>query len=423
MRTDLSLTPGIMKTLPLVALAFLAACSSESATTEITSRDSAGVTIIEHPAGAIAAAPEWTLGPATATIAHGATDEDLFTRITDATRLSDGRIVMINGEDNGAQPLLYSANGTFEHPLGRPGAGPGEFRSAVILNCRAADTLCFFDFNTRRVTRVTPTGAVAGTLDLSRYGQMALGFPRGMLADGRIVSVPFVFDTVSTGGTIFRSPNALVVLDPVAEKLDTVASAIPGGATYIGSMSFGERSMNFPMPAGYGEQTLVLTSGDQIVVATNETSDIVSYALPWNARRIVRFREPRTPVDAAAKQAFIDRTLQDMQRLTAQGAAAFREQMAERVRETKFVDSMPYYGNGKFATDGSLWLMRMNSAVDTTRNHLVLGPDGRIAARVTLPRDANLLWASGTEVLIGLRDADEVPRIELRAIVKPGATP
>src|SRR6478736_3764465 len=245
----------------LLALALLAGCSGEAGPTAVTTRDSAGVTIIEHPAAAVAAAPVWTLGPAKVTIDHGATDEELFARVTEAARLSDGRIVVINAEDEGAQPLLYRADGTFERPLGRQGSGPGEFRTASLLDCRAGDTLCLFDFNTRRITRMLPTGDVATIIDLSRVGQMALGFPRGVLPDGRLVSLPFMFDTVSSGGAVFRTPNVIVTVDPAVGDPDTVATGIPGAATYLGTVTFGDRSMTFPMPAGSGAPTMVSVAG------------------------------------------------------------------------------------------------------------------------------------------------------------------
>jgi hypothetical protein len=412
-------TPRIMKNLPLTSLLLLAACSAADTSTSVTTRDSAGVQIIEHPAAAVAATPAWTLGPASVTIDHGATDEALFTRVSDAVRLSDGRIVVVNSEDDGAEPLLYRADGTFERPLGRQGSGPGEFRSASLLNCRAADTLCIFDFMARRITRMLPDGSVAATLDLSRVGQMALGFPRGILPDGRLVSLPFLFDTVSSGGEIFRSPNAIVVVDPAVGDPDTVATGIPGASTYLGAMSFGDRSMSFPMPAGYGAQTLVTVIGDQVVVADNESSDIVSYALPWAPRRIVRIARARTAVDAPAREAYIESNLRDIQRLMSPAMAAFRDQAIERAKKTKFTDSMPFYGNLRVGTDGALWLMEVRTAADSTRSFLVLGPDGHLAARATIPDAAQLLWVSATEALVMLRDADDVPRVELRGIQKP----
>lgn len=410
-----------MRTEPpfLLALTLVAACSTGEAATAVITRDSAGVTIIEHPASAVAAAPRWTLGPATVTIDHGATEEAIFTRISDAVRLSDGRLVVVNSEDNGAEPLLYAADGTFERPLGRQGSGPGEFRSASLLNCRAGDTLCLFDFMSRRITRMLPDGSVAATLDLSRVGQMALGFPRGILPDGRLVSIPFVFDTVSTGGGIFRSPNAIVVVDPAVGDPDTIAAGIPGASTFLGTMKFGDRSMAFPMPAGYGSQTLVTVIGDQVVVATNESSEIVSYALPWTPRRIVRIAQPRTPVDAAARDAYIEANVRDIQRMMSPAMAAFRDQAIERAKNTKFTDSMPFYANARVGTDGALWLMESRTAADSTRSFLVVGADGRLAARATIPDAAQLLWVSATEALVMRRDADDVPRVELRSIVRP----
>ena len=51
---------------------------------------------------------------------------------------------------------LYSASGSFERTLARPGAGPGELRMPHLFG-RHADSVVTFDLGLRRVTFSEPT--------------------------------------------------------------------------------------------------------------------------------------------------------------------------------------------------------------------------------------------------------------------------
>jgi hypothetical protein len=71
---------------------------------EVVERDSAGVRIVEIPAGASGAAPEWTLGADPAGTLGSEQGADLF-RVSGALRMADGGIVVVNG--GSAELVLY----------------------------------------------------------------------------------------------------------------------------------------------------------------------------------------------------------------------------------------------------------------------------------------------------------------------------
>jgi hypothetical protein len=60
---------------------------------------------------------------------------------------------------------------------------------------------------------------------------------------------------------------------------------------------------------------------------------------------------------------------------------------------------------------------------DSVPHYLVIGSDGKLMARVDLPRASSLLWAGADQILISISDADDVPRLELRPITKGSPTP
>jgi hypothetical protein len=409
---------------PAIALATLSAagCAKGTATPPVVERDSAGVAIIEHSAAALQNAPAWTTGAPTVTVAGAAGDQVAFARIVGGTRLSDGRILVVDVDNGATRPLLFAKDGTLERPLGRPGNGPGEFRFAWIAGI-PGDTIVFYDMTAVRVTTMLPDGTLLGTRPAGTFGPMDVGVTVGRLADGRIIALPFALGDSGAGdGKVYRARNAVTAIDPARQSLDTLSLAVPSPERFMTHRTFGGQAVSFPAPAPYGSLSLVAPAGDRLIVATNETPEVVTYALPWQARRIVRFARTRLPVDAGARAAYIDYNLAEIERRSAR-LGAMKAILIQDTKEARFPDSMGYYSSLLLATDSSLWVAEMRSMADSTPTHLVLGSDGHLRARVSLPPDARLLWAGADEVLLVLRDQDDVERLELRPIIKPGTAP
>jgi len=402
-------------TTPLVALA---ACSSGTTTTEAVTRDSAGVTIIEHPAGAIAAATVWSVGAPQVTISHGPTDDLGFSWISDAARLADGGIVLVDGEGQSSSLLVYKEDGTFERSIGRAGSGPGEFRFASIL-ATAGDSISLYDGSQARHIRFLTSGALVATNDLGGIGGFGLGQPTGMLADGQLVSATTNFrDPNATEGSQYRRKLAMLIVDPVMSKVDTLSTAIPGEEVAPLSMTVRGQQRMTPSPVGYGDQSFFATSGTEVLVATNTTAALDRYAIPWKLTRSVRFAEARRPVDQAARDAL---TASMRARIEEMGVSAeMKANYEDAIRRYTIADSMAWYSGMRASTDGSAWLREQRVVTDSVPHYLVVGPDGHLAARVDLPSSARLLWVGGEQLLIAMHDEDDVERLELRPIIKSG---
>lgn len=402
----------------LPALLLAAACAKGSEAPLIVERDSAGVAIIEHSAAALRDAPAWSTGTPTMTIAGAVDDQVAFARIVGGTRLSDGRILVVDVDNGATRPLLFGRDGKLERPLGRPGNGPGEFRFAWIAGILPGDTIVFYDMSAVRVTRMLPNGDLVDTRPAGSFGPMDVGVTTGRLSDGRIIALPFALTDSGKGdGVVYRARNAVTAIDPVRQTLDTLSTTVPSPERFMTHRSFGGEVVSFPAPAPYGSLSLVAPAGEQLLVATNETPDVVTYALPWQARRIVRFTRSRRPVDAAAREAYVNYNLTEIERRSAR-LGAMKEMLIKDTKEALFPDSMGYYSSLLFASDSSLWVAEMRSSRDSTPTHLIIGPDGHLRARISLPPDARLLWAGRDEVLIIMRDQDDVERLELRPILK-----
>lgn len=402
-------------------LALLAACGKGPATTTVVTRDSAGVTIIEHSEAAVAASPLWRAGAPRVTIAHGATDDQTFSWIASAARLADGRIVVVDGQNDGSLVFIYAPDGKFERQIGRPGAGPGEFRAAKIL--LASDTLLLYDAQQARLTRMTTAGTTVGTIDLSRLGPMSIGDPAGSLSDGRLITTPIPFgDTATHEERHFRQVTPLLVVDPVAQRLDTLTMAIPGNEVFLFTMDIGGRSRTLPASIGYGRRSLLLPAGTALHVATNSSASVDTYTLPWTLRRSVRFAGSRRPVDDEARGAIRADAIANVEH-SGMPKGPEREKFIDMINRAEIADSMAWYQAGLAGADGLVWLREMRTLSDSVPHFLVIGAEGKLTARMDLPAGSRLLWASADQVLISLTDADDVPRVELRPITKGSPTP
>jgi hypothetical protein len=411
-----------LPTAGLFAFFLTAGCTSDPGAPPVVAHDSAGVTIVAHSAAALRDAARWSTGAPTVTIAGAVDDQVTFARIVGGTRLSDGRILVVDVDNGATRPLLFGTDGKLARPLGRPGNGPGEFRFAWIAGV-PGDTIVFYDMQAVRVTTMLPDGTLLGTRTAGSFGPMEVGVTTGRLTDGRIIALPFALgDTGAGDGKVYRARNAVTAIDPVRQRLDTLSREVPSPERFMTHRSFGGQAVSFPAPAPYGSLSLVAAAGDRLIVATNETPELVTYALPWQAQRIVRFERRRLPVNAAARAAYVDYNLAEIERRSAR-LGAMKEILIQDTKEARFPDSMGYYSSLLLATDSSLWVAEMRSLADSTPTHLVVGTDGHLRARISLPPDARLLWAGAEEVLIVMRDQDDVERLELRPIIKTGTIP
>lgn len=124
-------------------------------------------------------------------------------------RMSDGRWLVV-AMNNPAQIAVFAAKGTFLQPLGRAGAGPGEFRAIRFIAVTPGDTVRAFDAMLRRMTSYTPKLDMIRTIDFDVTRVSDLEF----LASGSVItgqSIPTIeraglpLHVLSAAGVITRS--------------------------------------------------------------------------------------------------------------------------------------------------------------------------------------------------------------------------
>lgn len=102
----------------------------------------------------------------------------LLDRVVGATRLSDGRIVVLDG--GSSELLFYDDDGTFLKRAGGAGDGPGELRGAFQLQRLPGDTLMVLSFRPG-LTWFSPEGAVvrSETFDIRGMASLPCRFAEG----------------------------------------------------------------------------------------------------------------------------------------------------------------------------------------------------------------------------------------------------
>ena len=164
--------------------------------------DSAGVFIAEN-SGLPAPEDIWSVDPTPLVSIGGvsAPPPALFEVVTQAVRLGDGRIVVL--ENQTSELRFFDENGDHLKTAGGHGEGPGEFEYASSFVRLAGDTL-LIDAGDRFIL-FGPAGEYLGErrIDTVRYfsGRRLACGPSSLLADGSFVfcEIPSLPDTRDSG--------------------------------------------------------------------------------------------------------------------------------------------------------------------------------------------------------------------------------
>jgi hypothetical protein len=381
-----------------------------------TTRDSAGIAIVENTGSVWAAGTAWQLS-AEPTVAIGVVEGEaayeLF-RVVGAVQLGDGRIVVGVG---GAHELrFFDADGQHVASVGREGSGPGEFTGMGLLQRLPGDSLLVYDFMQRRVSIVAPDAQHVRDRNLLTGGQPVLPLVVGYLGDdaylARISSRPFGPPTDLPLGELRDSIILLRIADDGA-TWDTVLT-VPGQILHVQNVEFGGRSVRIPMPAHFGPTTAISLSGGGIVVGHATAYEIKEFGRDGGLRRILRKQQARLPVTPAD----VDSALA---RLRAQiGDANLPSGFVDAQMNRPVADSMPaYVSNFTYDLDGNLWIEEFRRPGDDVPQWSVFNPAGHLLGVVTGPPGLRLTDVGRDYVLGIIEDELEVERVVRYALIKP----
>ena len=176
-----------------VVAVLLGACSGvDEGPTSFVLTDSAGVLVVTssnlEPVGG-----DWTVG-LRPTVMVGSDEasaaEYQLHQVRGATRLSDGRLAILDG--GSSELRVYTPAGEFAAAHAGLGEGPGELQVPMTLTRMAGDTLVVWDPGTSRLSWFEPTAGFVRTrvVDRAKIAGVDPGFSNGLagvLTDGRLL--------------------------------------------------------------------------------------------------------------------------------------------------------------------------------------------------------------------------------------------
>lgn len=404
----------------LVASLLAAACSPPETETDVrsyTTRDSANVRIVENFSPGWTAGEKWTVAHEPRVAIGGSVEGEAAYQLfqaSDATRLADGRIAIVNGGTK--EVRVFDTAGIHVETVGGEGEGPGEFRLPFKIARSALDTILVFDgaypgsvsqFNqTEYVDRTTLNRAA---LQEAFPGWFAEG--GDLLPDGTLLLGLHNQETAGPAPEgAFRVENGWVRLTADGSRIDTVGF-FPGWE-HFGYQVDGQTTSN-PLP--FGANTYVVAGGDpvRVFVADSRVYEIRALADDGSVQTLIRrefLPQPVTEEDIRRTEdqyrSFLDRVPE-----------AQRGRFLDYLDVVEYPDTKPVLGIVEVDAEGNLWVGDTDRAGDG-QSMSVFDPTGVWLGHVILPPSLRIFEIGPDYVLGATRDELGIERVELYDLVR-----
>jgi hypothetical protein len=416
----------------------LAGCGGEGGGADfrdVVVRDSAGVTIVESPAGSEAAAPVWVVDP-NPIVRIGTIMGELpyqFGRIDGVTQLSDGRIVVLDGQ---ARELRYfTPDGDYLYTVGRSGDGPGEIfpTGTVRIFPLPDDTLAVL--NQQRITLFDSNGQFIETITSVYPSALGLLDHRGIIV---YQSIGTVADPGYPDGlTVQKNHYVRIGLgDPVTSDSLTLKysrqSWSSGGSTTVTEFSPDGQSFTFTSagPSAYVPFTHPPISYVRVggfAINDWQSRDIEVFDGTGKRTRILRVAGGLEPLTDERFRAMIDRVLGEME-------PEARTAMEPRYAAMPAPATIPAYAPAMVSGmnrmlmggNGELWIGRFDPDTGfstapggTPAVWTAFDPEGRVAGTIHMPEGFTPFELTPEGVLGVYRDEYDVEYVQHVRVERP----
>ena len=370
-------------------------------------RDSVGITIVEYAMPAAGARLAWEIG-AVPTVSIGTLEGEeayqLF-RVTDALRLEDGRILVVNRGSN--ELKVFDARGTHLASWGGEGEGPGEFTGISEVADWPGDSIMAFDFSQRRITVFDSNGVLGRTLLLESTEEITAPQFRAILPSGRLVV---------RAGAIFTAgevPMGLTRADYMYASLSAEADdpvllgAYPGTEAFV-MVSPTSMSVN---THPFGRTTLVTTWGDRLIMSATDSYELRVVDSQGALTNIIRRdQDGASPTQADLDAYYVERF--------ADSPLEQRTQQMAGVTDMPLVGTYPAFSKVMADPPGNLWVQEYQRPKDERVIWTVFGPDGRILGLVETPEKLNVFQIGEDYILGSTSDELEVEYVQMWPIAR-----
>jgi len=344
-----------------------------------TSRDSAGVTIVENtfPSGGLL--DRWEVGPEPilniGTL--GGDPHFEFIRVDEGVRLSDGSLLVVDGRAMNVR--VFDAEGEFVRWIGGLGQGPGEFQRVALLGVQPGDTVHFSDVGQGRVSRFTSEGEFLRTFRIQSEVRV-FGLPAGVFRDGTILAktVPHEDPGEEFDNVLQRLPIDYLGVDEEGRTVVEFGS-LPGPEVAVGrELRGGGGSFNYSRGIPFGKVPATAVSWDRFFMGSADNYEILTLDRDGQLTHIIRLDHVQRPVTGEVRARLVEAHVSTLADPTE--APALREYY----RDAHYPEFMPAYK--RFLTDGvgNLWVEEYRPWFEGATEWLVFDASGRLSARVPL---------------------------------------
>jgi hypothetical protein len=369
-------------------------------------RDSAGVRIVENRDPVWTSEMRWTvdsLPSVTIGVEEGDPQREFF-RLTDARRLSDGRIVAANSSSN--ELRYFTGQGKYLCTSGRQGAGPGEFERLAWLQLLPHDTLLVYSSGGGgRLSVFSPEGHFVRTVTVPRAGDGRYSSPMGMLPNGALLvsfgrgygmGVPSGTYRDSVSLVVHRGDSTIASIGPLPSMESVVVAT--ANSMSVTSLVFGRYLVTGFAPDGF-------------LVGTNEQYELFRYDTLGRLTGSIRLDRAPTPVTASAIAEA------ESTRLASASNANERARSEAFFKQMQFPPTMPAYGRVLVDSEGNIWVSRY-SVTRVSGDWDVFDADGQLLGELQLPPRFTPRQITGSRLIGTARDELEVERVQVHALRK-----
>lgn len=392
----------------LLAGAGLAGCGAADGGPAVAVRDSAGVRLVDSRR----AAADWTVD-GSPSVAIGTADgaaEYQLSRVRGAVRLSDGRVVVADGDTRRLR--WYDAAGRHLADAGGPGGGPGEFAFLEGVVPYRGDSVAAWDPESRRLSLFGPDAAFARSATVEGIEALSVSL-RGALADGTLLlELSGSLEGLLAGGegerrdtvTYVRATPAGAVTDTLAVRADQEhVTRRMGPVVSRQPVLFGRDSH---VAAGGGQVFVGESDGYRIDVLRPDGALRTSIRRPGEPRPVRG--EDRERAREAARQRG-ERTREQLSRAAGSAVPPSADDLPER-------STMPAFDQLLVDAEGFLWVRDARVVAGDPGRWSVFSPDGAWQATVTTPAGLDVFQVGRDWILGRSRDEWEVESIRLHRL-------